>query len=109
MTEREFKKKVLNAYFERKKGSEAAYIAVQKELVRGVSEKHEMVARVAVAMLCMTDIVEDEMDLLFLNQNDVNIDNAKKWLLFLTTITAQIKAFAENVPLTTKEERSEDA
>lgn len=107
MTEREFKKKVLNAYFERKKMSETAYIAFQEVLARGVSEKHEMAARVVVAMRRMTDIVEDEMDLFFLNENDVNIDNAKKWCFFLTTMTTQIKAFAENTPLTTGGDKSD--
>ncbi len=108
MTDRDFEKKVAEAKIERKVSRAMGKMIAQNLLEAETPEEIKMVVRVVEAAKDVEDVLHESLDASMLVSDNVDIDNLKKWCFFLTTITAQIKAFAENAPLTTGGEQSDD-
>lgn len=106
MTDFEFEKKVREAEIERRAARMAAKMTADRLLEMDAPEEIKMVVRVVEAARDVEFLLHDVIEPVALVSDDVNVENLKKWLFFLSTIQAQIKAFAENNPIV-KEEKEE--
>ena len=106
MTDREFEKKVREAEIEHRAKRAAGRMMAEHLLEMDLPEEAKMTVRALEAAKDVDDAIHGALDARALAFGHVDADNLKKWCFFLTTMTTQIKAFAENNPIV-KEEKEE--
>ena len=106
MTDREFEKKVREAEIERRAHRMSSKMIADRLLEMDLPEEAKMAVRALEAAKDVDDAIHGALDTRALAFGNVDTDNLKKWCFFLSTMTTQIKAFAENNPIV-KEEKEE--
>lgn len=108
MTNRDLENEIIKQEAKRKADREASKMMAEVFLGIDLPEDLKTGIMISQALREVIDALYEHMGPRQLVSDNIDIDNAKKWLLFLATITAQINHFAENAPLTRNGDRSYD-